>query len=83
MYFLINEGNVFDKYNEIWENTIKYNEKNIYLEDEGKINTKESFQCFYNIGISVISIDSVYREDENYYPKVFLEKYYVFLLKIF
>ena len=35
-------------------------------------NTKDSFQCFY---ITVILINSAYRKDENYYPKVFLEKY--------
>ena len=32
---------------------------------------KESFQCFY---MPVILLDSVYRKDGNYYPKVFLEK---------
>ena len=37
-----------------------------------KLNTKESFQCFY---IPVILIDSVHRKDENYYPQVFLEKF--------
>ena len=43
------------------------------------MNTKESLQCFY---IRVILIDSVYRKDKNYYPKVFLEKYiYNFLKK--
>ena len=33
---------------------------------------KESFPCFY---IPVILFDSVYRKDENYYPKAFLEKF--------
>ena len=42
-----------------------------YLKAEKKFTTKESFQCFY---IPVILIDSVYRKDESYYPKVFLEK---------
>ena len=37
-----------------------------------KFNTKESFQWFY---IPVILFDSVYRKDENCYPKVFLEKF--------
>ena len=39
-------------------------------------NTKESFQCFYRkvIPLPEILIDAVYRKDENYYPKVFLEK---------
>ena len=36
-----------------------------------KFNTKESFHCFY---IPVILIDSVYRKDENSYPKVFFFK---------
>ena len=44
----------------------------IYIKAENKINTKKSFQCFY---IPVISIDSVYEKNENYYLKVFLEKY--------
>ena len=39
---------------------------------EKKFSTKESFQCLF---IPVILIDSVYRKDENYYPKVFLEKF--------
>ena len=41
-------------------------------EKKKKLNTKESFQCFY---IPVILIDSVHRKDENYYPQVFLEKF--------
>ena len=80
MYFLTKEERVFDKYDEIWEkvsNIIKkefdsnfvYNKK--YLKAEKKIYTKENFQCFYK---PVVLIDSVYRKDENYYPKVFLEK---------
>ena len=36
------------------------------------INTKGGFQFLY---LPVILIDSVYRNNENYYPKVFLEKY--------
>ena len=38
-----------------------------------KVNTKWGFQYLY---APVILIDSIYRKDENYYPKVFLEKYY-------
>ena len=37
-----------------------------------KFDRKESFQCFY---ILVILIDSVYKKDENCYPKVFLERF--------
>ena len=37
------------------------------------MNTKRGFQCLY---APAILIDSVYRKDETYYPKVFLEKYY-------
>ena len=47
-----------------------YNKK--YLKAEKKINTKEGF---HRICKRVILIDSVYKENENYYPKVFLEKY--------
>ena len=42
------------------------------LKAEKRFNTKESFQCFY---MSVILFDSVCRKDENYYRKVFLEKF--------
>ena len=72
---------VFDKYNEIWEkvsNIIKrkFNSelvyKKKYIKTESKTRTKECFQCFYT---PVIVIDSVYRKVENYYLKVFLEKY--------
>ena len=42
-----------------------------YLKDEKRFSTKKSFQCFY---IPEILFDSVYRKDENYYPKIFLEK---------
>ena len=44
-----------------------------------QINTKGGSQCLY---APVILIDSIYGKDENYYPKVFLEKYY-FTLKCF
>ena len=40
-----------------------YNKK--YLKAEKKLNTTESFQCFY---IPIILIDSVSRKDEIYYP---------------
>ena len=59
---------------------LTYNKK--YLKAEER-NTKIGFQCF-NTGntsikpIPVILIDSVHIKDENYYTKVFLEKYYVF-----
>ena len=34
-----------------------------------------NFQCFYRkvIPVAVILIDSVYKKDKNYYPKVFLK----------
>ena len=32
-----------------------------------KLNTKRGFQCLY---APIILIDSVYRKEENYYPKV-------------
>ena len=87
MYFMIKDEKCFDKYMKIWEkvgNITKHkfnselicNQKYLMVK---KMNTKESFQCFY---IRVILIDSVYRKDKNYYPKVFLEKYiYNFLKK--
>ena len=78
MYFMIKEEKFLINIIKIWKkvsNIIKkidselvYNKKCIKVEN--KINTKESFQYFY---IPVILIDSVYRKDENYYPKVFLK----------
>ena len=55
----------------------KFNSKLIYskkyLKAEKKINAKGGFQCLHT---PVMLIDSIYRKDENFYPKVFLEKYY-------
>ena len=48
-----------------------YNKK--YLKAEKEINAKGGFQC---LCAPTILIDSIYRKNENYYPKVFLEKYY-------
>ena len=42
-----------------------------------KIDTKGGFQCLY---APVILIASICRKDENYYPKVFLEKYFFVIL---
>ena len=70
MYFMINNGKIFDKYMTISEkvNIMKnkeYSEKKdnsemiyskIYLKAEKRFNTKESFQCFY---IPVILLDWV------------------------
>ena len=80
MYFIV-FLKIFDKYMTIRErvsNIIEkkfkseliYNKK--YLKAERRFNTKESFQGFY---IPVILFDSVYRKDENFYPKRILEKY--------
>ena len=44
-----------------------------YLKAEKIINTKGNFQY---LCAPIILIDSIYRKDENYYLKVFLEKYY-------
>ena len=40
---------------------------------EEKVNINRGFQCLY---ATIILIDSIHRKDKNYYPKVFLEKYY-------
>ena len=79
MYFMIKDKKFVDEYMKIWEkvsNAIKKNNSELvcnkkYLKAEKNINTKEILQCFY---IPVILIDSVYKKDEQYYPKVFLEK---------
>ena len=81
IYFLIKEEKVFIKYMEILEKVrkiikSKFNSELIYFKKylkAEKINTKGGFQCLY---APRILIDSIYRKDENYYPKVFLEKYY-------
>ena len=90
---MIKELKVFNKNMEILEkvsNIVKkinseliYDKK--YIETEKTFNMKESFQCFYEKGIpvQVILIDSVYRKDENYYPKEFLQKHFAFKEKIF
>ena len=41
-------------------------------QQKNKINAKEGFQCLYT---TVLLIDSVYKKDENFYPRVGLEKY--------
>ena len=56
----------------------KFNSKFIYskkyLKGEKKQKkTKGSFECLY---ASLILFDSIYRKDKNYYPKVFLKKYW-------
>ena len=38
------------------------------------MNTKGGFQCLY---APIILIDLIYRKDEKYYPKVFLEEVYI------
>ena len=82
-YFMIKEEKFFDKYMKIWEKVTNIIQKlmvNLYIVKNVSnswktFNTKETFQCFYRkvIPITVILIDSVYRKDENYYPKVFLK----------
>ena len=79
MYFMIKDEKFFDEYMKIWEkvsNAIKKNNGELvcnkkYVKAEKNFNAKEISQCFY---ILVILIDSVYKKDEHYYPKVFLEK---------
>ena len=66
--------NCFDKYMTIWGKKINseltHNKK--CLKVEKRFNIKESFKCFY---IPIILLDSVYRKDRNYCPKVFFEKF--------
>ena len=77
--FCYKKWNFFDKYINIWEKVSNITKKNNseliynkkYLKFGKKFTKKESFQCFY---IPVKLIDSVYRKDENCYPKVFLGK---------
>ena len=78
--FIFNKKeSVFIKYIEILENirninNNKFNRELIYSKKYLKAKEKLSnFQCLYE---PVMLIDAVYRKDENYYHKVFLEKYY-------
>ena len=85
IYFLIKKEKVFIKYMDILENVRniiknKFNSEFLYskkyLKTEKHTHTHThngGFQCLY---APVILIDSIYRKDENCYPKVFLEKYY-------
>ena len=87
---MIKEEKVFDKYMEFWGKVsiiIKkiimmnlYIVKNLITKKKNTFNTKESFQCFHRMVVPapVILIGSVYRKDENCYPKVFLKIYYSF-----
>ena len=70
---------ILEKVRNIIEN--KFNSKLMYMfysktylkAVKKKKNTKGGFQCLY---APVILIDSIYGKVENYYTKVFLEKYY-------
>ena len=84
IYFLTKEEKVFIKYMEALVKVInitknKFNSEFIYskkylkTEKKKKTTQKGHFQCLY---APIILIDSVCKKDENYYPKVFLEKYY-------
>ena len=85
MYFMTKDEIFFDKYMKICQkvsNIIEikkhlivslYIIKNIQKREK-KFTTKESFECFY---IPVILIHSVYRKDENYYPKIYLENFFI------
>ena len=59
-----------------FNNELTYSKKYFKVEKNkqiNKTNTKGGFQCLY---VPVLLIDSIYRKDENYYPKVFLARYY-------
>ena len=79
MDFMIKDEKSFDKYMTIWgkvSNEIKTNfnieliYNKFYQKFKKRFNTEKSFQCLYTL---VILIDSIYRKNENYYPKVFLD----------
>ena len=68
-----------EKYNEIWEklsNIIKIIKKKLNSEPvhNEKISKSWENKSTQKKVFNLILINSVYREDENYYPKVFLEK---------
>ena len=75
MHFMIKDENIFDKYMTIYEkvNNILQVKSKKYLKAEIRFNTNKTFHCFY---IPEILLDSVYRKDGNYYPKMVLEKIY-------
>ena len=85
--FLIKDGELLEKYNEIWEKVKNSTENEFDSEPvynkiksyNGKINTifrnnkipKEGSKF---ICLSVIFIDSIFRAGKNYYPQAFVEQ---------
>ena len=63
--------NVFNIIENKFSSELIYSKKNKKAEE--KVNINRGFQCLYT---TIILIDSIHRKDKNYYPKVFLEKYY-------
>ena len=73
---LINKEKVFIKYMEVFKKIRsiiknKINSELVYFKHIWKKPTKGSFDCLY---VPVLLTYSIYRKDENCYPKVFLEK---------
>ena len=67
---------VFDKYYETWEKVSsiikkEFNSKLVYNKKYLKAEKKSTQKKAFNVILTV----SVYKKDENYYSKVFLEKY--------
>ena len=80
IYFSIKEEKSFIKYMENLEkvrNIIKkkFNSALIYSKKYLKAGEK-THKRRHSIFICTSNIDSIYRKEENYYPKVFFEKYY-------
>ena len=67
IYFMIKDEN---KLINIWQFGKSFNIELIYNKEY--IKAEKSFQHFH---MRVMLLDLVYRKDENYYPKVFLQKF--------
>ena len=74
MHFLIKDENFLEKYNEIWEKVSNVIEKKLNSEPVHNKKYLKAVKKCKKKSFNVILIDSVCRKDENYYPKVFLEK---------
>ena len=92
MYFLIEDDDLLEKYNTIWDKVSvnikkEFDSKHVYNKNKTKTKIKSNgneVTDFYDkkipnldsnhICLAVITLDSALKEDENYYPQVFLKE---------
>ena len=75
MYFLIENNDVLNKYNTIWDKVSSDTKKRFDRESVYIIHDKEIIKVGFNhTCVSVISLDSILKKDKNSYPQVFLKE---------